>query len=296
MRKKSNQFKFTFSVFTIFLFLTINCSSASSTISEVKPNDSWDFAIKKASMVFRYSLGPINFRSSTQGYRLGNILVPIQEEMTVTVISIETSPQNTIIYEVTWENTSVIVNSSSLLAENGLQESLGRGVLGSGYDFLFSDSGVTIGDWVFIVPVDKLLSSLQVWNQSSLPGVIEGMEAILDLGDEENEEDYHMWIKYEGNMKNDSLKINLQFTFQAMFRWEKSTGVLLTYEIIASMEGEYQNNDATFNLELKLDRTDLNDFLEQDVPGFDLLILTVGLMILIFSRKLLHYFKVFKRG
>lgn len=292
VRIKSTHFKrpkFVFGMFIIILFLTFNCSSTTSTTSEVKPNDSWDFVVKKANMDFTYSLGFLNFRSSTQGYRLGNTLVSIEEEITVTVISIDTKPQKTIAYQITWENTSVIVNSSSLMTDNGLQESLGRGVIGSGYDFLFSNSGVTIGDWVFIVPVDKLLSSpLQIWNQSTLPGAIEGMETVLDLGDEENEKDYHMWIKYEGNMKNDSLEINLLFTFEATFRWEKSTGVLLAYEIIAFMEGEYQNYDATFNLGLMLERTDLSDFLEEDIPGFELFIITTGLIILIFIRKILH--------
>lgn len=237
-------------------------------------------------MVFTYSPGLFDFRSSTQGYRLGTTIVPVQEEITVTVVSFERRPQDTIIYKITWKNTSVIVNSSSLLTENGIQESLGRGVLGTGYDFLFSESGVTIGDWVFIVPVDRLLSSpLQIWNQSTLPGAIEGMETILDIGDEDNEKDYHMWIEYEGNMKNDSFKLNLQFTFGATFRWEKSTGVLLAYEIMVSMEGEYKNYDASFNLELKLERTDLDDFLGGNVPGFDLLVLTTGLIIIIISKK-----------
>ncbi|MFX1507509.1 MAG: hypothetical protein ACFFDC_15605 [Promethearchaeota archaeon] len=272
------------SILTILLFFTINCSHVSGVIPEVKPNDTWDYTVDKAYMSFVYSSGLLNFRSSTQGYRLENTLVPIQEELTVTVLTYETTPQTTIIYQVSWENITVVVNSSSLLIDYGLQESLGRGVLGSGYDFLFSDTGVTIGDWVFIVPVETLLSSLEVWNKSTLPGAIEGMETILDLGDEENEKDYHMWIKYEGNMENDSFGLNLQFTFNADFRWEKRTGVLLAYEIITSMQGVYQSHDATFNLELKLERTDLNEFLGQNVSSFDLLILTVALLVLVYSR------------
>ncbi|UCG02871.1 MAG: hypothetical protein JSW11_02560 [Candidatus Heimdallarchaeota archaeon] len=302
MKIKSNLFKrvkFCYSLLLILLFLGVNWSSASSNLSEVQPDDSWDFEIQKAYMVFTYSPGPFNFRSSTQGYRLGNTIVPVQEEIAVTVISIETSPQPTIIYQITWKNTSVVVNTSSLLVENGLQESLGRGVLGSGFDFLFSDSGVTVGDWVFIVPIDKLSSSpIHVWNQSTLPGAIEGMETILDLGDEENEKDYHMWIKYEGKMDNDSLEINFQFTFETSFRWEKNTGVLLAYEIFASMEGEYQSYAANFNLELKLERTDNAEFFGNNVSGFDLLILMTGFMMIIFIRKFLRYskFKTFKQG
>ena len=120
-----------------------------------------------------------------------------------------------------------------------------------------------VGDWVFIVPSEVLSSSpLQVWNQSSLPGAIDGMETILDLGEENNDNDYYMWIKYKGNTQNDSFDISLQFTFEATFRWEKSTGVLLAYEIIASMEGEYQNYNANFNLELNLER---KDFLENNI-------------------------------
>jgi hypothetical protein len=267
----------------ILQLLTINCHRVSGVVPEVEPNDTWDYTVDKAYMVFVYSSGLLNFRSTTQGYRLEDTLVPIQEEITVTVLSIEKTPQ-TIIYQVSWENTTVVVNSSSLLTEYGLQESLGRGVLGSGYDFLFSDTGVTIGDWVFIVPVDTLLSSLQVWNKSTLPGAIEGMETILDLGDEENEKDYHMWMKYEGTMKNDSFGLNLEFSFNADFRWEKSTGVLLAYEIVTSMQGAYQGQEATFNLELKLERTDLNEFLGQNVSSFDLLILTTALLILAYSR------------
>ncbi|MFW9903954.1 MAG: hypothetical protein ACFFFH_06440 [Candidatus Thorarchaeota archaeon] len=279
-----NRVIFCCSILTILLFLTINSSRISGVISEVEPNDTWNYTVDKAYMAFVYSSGFLNFRSSTQGYRLENTLVPIQEEITVTIITYETTPQTTIIYQVSWENTTVVVNSSTLLTENGLQESLGHGIIGSGYDFLFSDTGVTIGDWVFIVPVDTLLSSLQVWNKSTLPGAIEGMETILDLGDEENEKDYHMWIKYEGTMENDSFGLNLQFFFNADFRWEKRTGVLLAYEIITSMQGEYQSQDATFNLELKLERTDLDEFIGQNVSSFDLFILTAGLLVLVYSR------------
>ena len=271
------------SILVIFYLLTINSPRVSGVIPEVEPNDSWDYTVVKAYMAFVYSSGFLNFRSTTQGYRLENTVIPLQEEITVTVLSFETTPQ-TIIYQVSWENTTVIVNSSSLLTDFGLQESLGSGVLGSGYDFLFSDTGVTIGEWVFIVPADTLLSSLQVWNKSTLPGAIEGMETILDLGDEENEKDYHMWIKYEGTMENESFGLNLEFTFKADFRWEKGTGVLLEYEIITSMQGAYQNQDATFNLELKLERTDLNEFLGKNVSSFDLLILTTALLILAYSR------------
>ena len=271
------------SILVIFYLLTINSPRVSGVIPEVEPNDSWDYTVVKAYMAFVYSSGFLNFRSTTQGYRLENTVIPLQEEITVTVLSFETTPQ-TIIYQVSWENTTVIVNSSSLLTDFGLQESLGRGVLGSGYDFLFSDTGVTIGEWVFIVPADTLLSSLQVWNKSTLPGAIEGMETILDLGDEENEKDYHMWIKYEGTMENESFGLNLEFTFNADFRWEKGTGVLLEYEIVTSMQGAYQNQDATFNLELKLERTDLNEFIGKNVSSFDLLILTTALLILAYSR------------
>ena len=268
----------------ILLFLPINCSSAFNNTFEVEPDDTWEYTVKKAYMAFVYSSGLLNFRSSTQGYRLGNTLVPIEEDITLTVLSYNVKPQTTIIYQVSWENTTVIVNSSALLTNFGLQESLGRGVIGSGYDFLFSDTGVTLGEWVFIIPVDTLLSSLEVWNQSTLPGAIEGMETILDLGDEVNEKDYHMWIKYDGTMEDDEIGLNLQFTFEASFRWEKTTGVLLAYEIITSMQGAYQSHDATFNLELKLERTDLKEFLARNASGFDLLILSVGLFVLVFSR------------
>ncbi|MFX1517852.1 MAG: hypothetical protein ACFFC6_16235 [Promethearchaeota archaeon] len=239
-------------------------------------------------MAFAYSAGFIYFKSATQGYRLENTLIPIDEEITIKVISYDVLPQTIIIYEVSWENTTVLVNSSSLLTNFGLQESLGRGVIGSGFDFLFSDTGVTIGEWVFIVPVDTLLSTIDVWNQSTLPGAIEGMETVLDLGNEENEKDYHLWIKYEGTMVDDSSEIDLEFTFEASFRWEKTNGVLLTYQISISMKGGYQNQDATFNLELRLDRTDLKDFLGQGVSGFDLFILLAGILVLICIRPYLR--------
>ena len=286
LKKKSNQFnkaRISLSILIILLFLFNTCSGASNNF-EVEPNDTWEYTVKKAYMAFVYSSGFLNFRSSTHDYRLGNTLVPIEEDITLTVISYEVKPQTTIIYKVSWENTTVIFNSSALLTNFGLQESLGRGVLGSGYDFLFSDNGVTLGEWVFIIPVDTLLSSLEIWNQSTLPGAIEGMETILDLGDEVNEKDYHMWIKYDGTMEDDEIGLNLKFTFEASFRWEKTTGVLLVYEIITSMQGAYQSHDATFNLELKLERTDLKDFLARNASGFDLLILSVGLIVLVFSR------------
>ncbi len=275
-----------FILFLVSLVVALNYSSALNASFGVQPNDSWVFTVKKARRYFEYSVGWFDFSSLTKGYRLGDDLVPELEEINLTILSIQSVDQESITYQISWENTSIKVNSSSVLSEYGIQEALGRGVLGNGYDFLISDSGVSIGEWVFVVPVNMLLSNpLQIWNQSTLPGALEGMETILELGDSDNERDYHMWILYEGNMKNASEEIDLQFSFGADFRWEKSTGVLLTYEITAHMTGSYkQSFNAAFDLDLKIDRSDLNEFLGKNAAGFDLIVLISGLMILVASR------------
>lgn len=289
VRLKSKRLAGTISSFLLFIFLLIggiSCSNASDNSFGVQPNDSWVFIVKNARRYFEYSVGFFHFSSSTEGYRLGDDLVPLQEQINVRILSNESITPETIIYQINWGNTSVISNSSSTLFEYGIQESLGRGVLGNGYDFLLSNSGVTIGDWVFIVPVDKLLSfPLQIWNQSDLPGAIEGMETILELDDSDNERDYHMWIRFEGNMKNLEEEIDLQFNFGASFRWEKITGVLLTYEITARMKGSYkQSLDANFALDLKIDRSDVNEIIGKRAPGFDPIILLLGLSMIVATR------------
>ena len=268
-----------------FLTMVLSCSSASNASYGVQPNDSWVFIVKKAQRYFEYSVGFFDFTSSTKGYRLGDEIVPEQEKINLTIISTNSTDLE-ITYQLRWGNASETANSSSTLFEYGIQESLGRGVLGNGYDFLLSNSGVTIGDWVFIVPVDKLLSfPLQIWNQSDLPGAIEGMETILELDDSDNERDYHMWIRFEGNMKNLEEEIDLQFNFGASFRWEKITGVLLTYEITARMKGSYkQSLDANFALDLKIDRSDVNEIIGKRAPGFDPIILLLGLSMIVAIR------------
>jgi hypothetical protein len=245
--------------------------------------------VEKASRNFEYSFGSIRFSSRTVGYRLGDVLVPLQELLNVSVLSIESDP-DTITYQISWNKTSVIYNSSSDIFETGIMEALGQGVLGDGYDFLLTDSGVSIGNWVFIVPVDALLSSpLQYWNQTDLPGALEGLESIIELGEEDNENDYHMWILYEGNLVDENLGVNLEFTFDASFRWEKSTGVLLVYEILALMTGTYEETfEADFALDLKLLRTDFDELTDKPALGFSLMPVLLGLIILIVSRTFLR--------
>ncbi len=204
IRLEKNNYRIISSV--ILILVILSCSTCSDAILGLKPKDSWVFVVKKARRDFVYSFGNIEFSSRTVGYRLGDELVPLQELINVRILSIEPTDPETIIYQISWNKTSVISNSSSELFENGIIEALGRGVLGSGYDFLLSDSGVSIGDWVFVVPVDTLLySPLQYWNQTTLPGEIEGLEKILELGEEDNENDYQMGILYEGNLADDSM-------------------------------------------------------------------------------------------
>ncbi len=293
MRLKSKRFSWFVSSILFFLILLSTvfiCSSASNHSFRVKSNDSWAFIVKKASRYFKYSTGLFDVTFSTEGYRLGDIVVPVQETITMTVLSVNSTDLEITTYQLDWNNTSVIANSSAMLFEYGIQESLGRGVLGTGYDFLLSNSGITIGDWVFLVPVDKLLSSpLQIWNQSTLPGALEGMETILELNDSNNERDYHMWIHYEGNMKNIEEEIDLQFDFSASFRWEKVTGVLLTYEITTYMKGSYkQSLNADFALDLELERTDLDKILNNNAPGFNFLVIFFGFILLIVGRTYLR--------
>lgn len=285
---EKNKYRIILSV--ILILVILSCSTCSEATLGLKPKDSWVLVVKKARRNFEYSFGNIKFSSRTIGYRLGDELVPLQELINVSILSIESTDPETIIYQINWNETSVISNSSSELFENGIIEALGRGVLGSGYEFLLSDSGVSIGDWVFVVPVDTLLSSsLQYWNQTTLPGTIEGLETILELGEDDNENDYHIWILYEGNLANESMGINLEFTFDASFRWEKSTGVLLVYEIIARMTGTYEQTfDAVFALDLRLERTDLSEIISKAAPGFNLILLISGFIILIISRAFLR--------
>ncbi|MHA2245018.1 MAG: hypothetical protein ACXADY_08620 [Candidatus Hodarchaeales archaeon] len=289
MRLKSKRLTRTTSSLLIFIVLLIGgiyCSNASNNSFGVKPNDSWVFIVKKARRHFEYSLGYYQFSSSTEGFRLGDDLVPLQEKIDVRILSNESITPETIQYQINWGNTSVISKSSSIHFEEGIQESLGQGVFGTGYDFLLGDSGVSIGNWVFIVPINLLLSSpMQIWNQSTLSGAIEGMETVLELDDSDNERDYHMWIRYAGNMTNFEEEIDLQFNYYASFRWEKITGVLLTYEITAYMEGSYkQSIDSHFALDLKLDRSDLDEIIGKRTPGFDPIILLLGLAMIVASR------------
>ncbi len=284
-------------VFSIILFFPLCFSNASNASSGVNTDDSWIFRVKKASRYFEYSFGNLYLTSSTQGYRLGNSIVPLQEEINLRVLSIDSTAPGTILFQVSSTNSSVTVNSSTSTFENNLQESLGQSVLGDGFNFLDDDSGVSVGNWVFFAPVNISWSSLiQQWNKSvsSLPGALEGLDAILELDDDNNEKYYQMWIKYNGTLLNITMGIDFLFTYTANFMWEKSTGVLLTYEISTQMTGKYEQTfDANFALNLKLERNDLNEVLNEKpeaTPGFEMIILLSGLMILIACR---HHFQRF---
>ncbi len=292
IQRRSNVI-FCLMLLSIILFFPLCFSSASNASYGVNTGDSWIFLVKKANRYFEYSFGNLDFTSSTQGYQLGDSLVPLDEEIQLKILSIDSTAPETILYQVSSTNNSVTVNRSTLtsMIENNLQESLGQSVLGEGYNFLESDSGISVGNWVFIVPVNLSWSSLiKEWNKSvsSLPGALEGLDTILELDADNNEKYYQMWIKYNGTMLNSTMGIDFLFTYTANFMWEKSTGVLLAYEISTHMTGKYEQTfNANFALNLKLERSDLNEVLNENTeatPGFEVIIVLSGLITLIACR------------
>jgi hypothetical protein len=266
----------------ILSFSPVFLSSARFFSYDVLPDDSWNYTVQKAYRDFEYSVVSFNNRITSRGYLHGDVIVAVGEQLELTVLSYNSNSPESINYQIKAENETLIIENNAGLFDVGVQEALGCGILGEGEAFLQNNSGLTVGNAVFIAPSNISWSSVfQLWNKSipELQGSLEGIETIRILDEQETSQDYKMWIQYIGTMANNSIGLDLDFTYDASFHWEKKTGVLLSYDITTKMMGEYNNAfSAKFNMELRLDREDLGDFMNDAVPSFE-----IGLIIVLFT-------------
>ena len=279
--------KFIFiSIFFVLAVLFLYRPTTSQALYAVHTNDSWTFTVKKAQRNFVYSAGPLNGKLITTGYLLGETKIALNEQFNLKIISVNSNILENVSFQMNSGDETVTAIGSAESFENRIQDALGRSILGEG-DFLQNNSALNAGSDIFIAPVNTSWSSLiQNWNESitNLPGALDGLEAVLLLEDSNNEIDYEMRIKYEGTYINSTMGINLDFTYEALIQWEKSTGVLLKYDFHSQMEGTYNNQfSATFFMNLAVERSDINDVLgnsNQGTSGFGLFVIlaTIGII------------------
>ena len=271
--------------YLLFIFLLVLCTynpsiNASSTDYAVQSGDEWTYTVKSARRHFQYSLGALKFSTTTVGYNLDNEIVELEEKIDLKVTSVNSIP-SFVEYELNSSSISTQVTVDDSLLVLSLQESLGRGILGSDFNFLENTSGVSAGEHFFIVPVNNMTwdDVFNIWNQSipELEGILEGSEVIQLVDFVETPYTFLMRIIYEGNMADTASGINLDFSYEAEFLWEKN-GVLISYYIISLMEGNHNDGySAGFSLNIHLAR----DFSE-NTTGFDITLIPISIMILVF--------------
>ena len=257
----------------------------------VKTNDSWTFTIKNAQRNFSYSYGFLKGKIVSTGYLLGETKIPLDEQFNLTILSIESNPIESISFKLNSANESITAKSSASLFEKGIQDALGKSVLGEG-NFLQNESGLNAGNEIFLAPDNTSWSSLiQLWNYSvtELPGAIDGLESVIVLENFENEIDYQMRMLYDGTLIDPTMGINFDFTYEALIQWEKETGILLQYEFDSHMEGTYNNTfSAIFSMNLAIERTDIDDVLEksnQNSIGLDFSIIIASVIFYIRKKR-----------
>ncbi len=257
----------------------------------VQTNDSWTFTVKNAQRVFSYSYGFFKGKIVSTGYLLGGNKIPLDEQFNLTILSIEFNSLENISFQINSNSESITAKSSASLFEKGIQDALGKSVLGEG-NFLQNESGLNAGNEIFIAPDNTSWPLLiELWNYSinDLPSAIDGLETVIILEDANNEIDYQMRILYDGTLIDPNLGINFDFTYDALFQWEKETGVLLRYEFDSYMEGTYNNTfSATFSMNLAIERTDIEDVLEKsnhNSIGLDLFIIIATVFFLYHKKK-----------
>ncbi len=254
--------------------------NASSTDYAVQSGDNWTYTVKSASRNFEYSYGALTFSPTTVGYDLNTEIVELGKEIDLKVTSVNSIP-SFIEYELNSSSITKQIKVDENLFLLSLQESLGRGILGDDFSFLENTSGVSAGEHFFIVPVNNITwdEVFNTWNRSipELEGTLEGAEVIQYVDYIETPYTYLVKINYEGNMADTASGINLDFSYEAEFLWEKN-GVLISYYIISLMEGNYNDvYSAGFSLNIRLAR----DFSE-NTTGFDITLIPTSIMILVF--------------
>jgi len=275
------------SKYLFFVFLLLLCSYnpsiasiASSTDYAVQSGDEWTYTVQSARRNFQYSYGTLKFSTTTEGYNLDNEIVELGGEIDLKVTSVNSIP-SFVEYELNSSSISTQITVDETLFLLSLQESLGRGILGTDFNFLENTSGVSAGEYFFIVPVNNITwdDVFNTWNRTipELEGTLEGSEVIQFVDFVETPYTFLMKIIYEGTMADATLGINFDFSYEAEFLWEKN-GVLISYYIISLMEGNYNNiYSAGFSLNIRLVR----DFSE-NTTGFDITLIPTSIMIIVF--------------
>ncbi len=257
----------------------------------VEINDSWTFNVVKARRNFQYSLGIFEGDVSSSGYLLGSTKVPLNDNFSMTISSIESSSPENVSFKLNSASSTITARTSANSFEKSIQESLGVSVLGEG-NFLYDQGGLNAGNDLFIAPDNtSWLSLIQLWNLSitELTGAMDGLESVILLTDTDNQVCYMMQIEYEGTIVDPSMGINLDFSYNALLQWEKTTGVLLKYKFGSHMIGTYNNSfSASFDMNLEIERTDMQEVMEntnQASPGFEFLFVIVSVLIISRNKK-----------
>ncbi|MHA1542259.1 MAG: hypothetical protein ACTSQH_04730 [Candidatus Hodarchaeales archaeon] len=275
------------SKFLVFIFLFVISSyhpiiDGSISSYTVQSGDKWTYTVKSARRNFEYSFGAFESSINTRGYKLKNEIVELGEEIDLEITSVNSFP-SFVEYELNSSNISTQIKVDKTLFLLSIQESLGRGILGNNFNFLDNTSGVTAGEYFFIAPVNNIswYQIYDVWNRSipELEGTLEGTEAIQWIDFTETPSTFLMKIIYEGNMVDTASGIDLDFSYEAEFKWEKN-GVLISYDIFSLMEGNYNDiYSAGFSLNIRLDRP-----FSEKTTGLDITLIPISITLIVFLR------------
>ncbi len=270
-----------------FIFLLVLSSyhpiiEGSNTNYAVQSGDTWTYTVKSARRYFEYSFGAFESSILTRGYNLANEIVELGENIDLEITSVN-SISSFVEYELSSSNISTQIRVNKTLFFLSLQDSLGRGILGNNFNFLENTSGVSAGEYFFIAPVNNITwdDVFDTWNRSipELEGTLEGAETIKSIDFIETPHTFLMEIIYEGNMADTASGINLDFNYEAEFKWEKN-GVLISYDIFSLMDGNYNDiYSAGYSLNIRLERS-----FSEKTTGFDIALIPILITLIVFLK------------
>ncbi|MHA2254929.1 MAG: hypothetical protein ACXAAM_02550 [Candidatus Heimdallarchaeaceae archaeon] len=246
------------------VFIPTN-ANANITSYNVDSGDEWTYEILVAKRTFAYSFGFFDAEIITRGYTLGGENLPVGSLLNLSVIAVDDEDPVSIVYQLHSNSSTLNIVSNESQVILGLQNALGLSFMGNETNFFDNTTGISAGEEFFVVPSTlSWLSLFNVWNQSvpDLDGAIDGIETVLYLNHEETKKSFFMELEYSGTLNDDSTGIVLDFVYAAEFKWEKSNGILLYYDINSDMEGTVNNsNAATFSLDIRIEREEELDYI-----------------------------------
>jgi len=156
------------------------------------------------------------------------------------------------------------------------------------------DSGVTLGEWLFLMASDTDWTDfVDDWNMSDDDVFNETSSGDMSMSTgsalENSDRDIRFWITLVGTYINTTEEIDLRSDHKVMFAYDTSTGVLLGFRMNTDVTGTFEGTTTTFKMDLEIIRDEytLPGFPGSVAPGFESLIAILALFVVVpvFRRK-----------